>query len=328
MATTLVVQDDDGDVANANAYITLAFFQSYHTNRGNDYSDSSSDEQKAAIIRATDYLDTRFDFRGVRLNGGIKAVGTLTATLNFSAAETVVIGDITYTFRASPSVAYDVQLGVSLAASLTNLAAAVGASGTAGIEYATGTLVNADVVATATATTLVSVAAAVGADGNDIATTDTAASASWSATTLEDGADTTQETEWPRKAGTDQNMAMIQTIDTAGFFLTPVTIALEDDVTTSLVDPNGNDITGIPTALKRACAEYAFRALTIPLFQDAPAPDGGRLIEEQHVQVDVIRQSLKFASPQSGVMVMPAFPAADLLLVRAGLIASGRSLMR
>lgn len=328
MATTLVVQDDAGDVANTNSYITLAFFQSYHTNRGNSYSAFTDDQCKAAIIRATDYLDTRFDFRGVRLNAGIKAAGTLTATLNFVAAETVVIGTITYTFSASPSVAYDVQLGVSLAVSLTNLAAAVGASGTAGVEYATGTLVNAAVVATATATTLVLVAAAVGTAGNLIATTETAASASWSATTLADGADNTQVTEWPRKAGTDQNMAMVQTIDTAGFFLTPVSIGLEDALTTLLVDPNGNDIVGIPLALKRACAEYAFRALTIPLYQDAPAPKGGRLFNKHSVKVDVISEDIEYASPQSGSYVMPAFPAADLLLVRAGLIASGRSLMR
>lgn len=326
--TTLVVQNDDGDVANANSYITLTFFQSYHTNRGNDYSDSTSDEQKAAIIRATDYLDTRFDFRGVRMNGGIKSAGTLTATLNFSAAETVVIGDITYIFRASPSVAYDVQLGVSLAVSLSNLAAAVMASGTAGVEYATGTEANTDAEAAATTTTLLVVAMEAGADGNDIATTDTAVSASWSAATLEDGADDTQETEWPRRAGTDQNLAMTQTLDTAGYFLTPVTIDLADDTTTSLVDASGRDITGIPTALKRACAEYAFRALSIPLFQDAPAPDGGRLLESESVQVDVISQTKTYASPQSGASVMPAYPAADLLLVRASLIASGRTLMR
>lgn len=328
MAVTLNTQNDDGDVALANAYITTAFFDSYHTNRGNDYSAFDADEKKAAIIRATDYLDTRFDFRGVRFNGGIKAVGTLTATVNFLAAETVVIGDITYTFRASPVAAYDVQLGVTLALSLSNLAAAVMASGTAGVEYATGTVANVDAEAAATATTILAVAVAVGADGNDIATTETAASASWAATTLEEGADTSQATEWPRKAGTDVNLAFTTTLDVGGGLLDPVSLALADEATIYLVDPSGQDIIGIPVALKRACAEYAFRALTIPLFQDAPAPEGGRLTTSEAVRVDVIMQHKIFASPQSGAFVLPAFPAADLLLTRAGLIAAGRSLIR
>jgi hypothetical protein len=325
---TLIVQDDEGDVANANSYVTLAYFQNYHTNRGNDYSDSSDDEIKGALVRSTDYLDQRFDFRGVRLNAGIKAAGTLLATDVFTDGETVVIGDVTYTFRDAPSVAYDVKVGLTFALSLSNLAAAVMASGTPGTEYAAGTEANEDAEAVATTTTLIVVAAEVGSDGNDIVTTTTAADATWSAATLEDGADSSQETEWPRKAGTDQNLAMTQTIDTAGFFLTPVTIALEDDVTSFLVDPNGKDIVGIPAALKRACAEYAFRALSIPLFQDAPAPEGGRLLDEELVKVDVIESLKRYSSPQSGSFVMPAYPAADLLLVRAGLIQSGRSLIR
>lgn len=313
--TTLVVQDDEGDVANANSYITLAFFQSYHTNRGNVYSDSTDDEVKAGIIRATDYLDTRFDFRGVRLNAGIEAHGTYTLSTVPNDGDTVTIGDETWTFRTAPSVAFDIQIGVSAAITLQFLVLSVDS--------------NSESVSTslATATTMAVVAITSGAAGNDIETS-AASSGSWAATTLEDGADQDQTTEWPRKAGTSDGLAATQTIDTAGFFLAPISLDDSSDSTINLIDRNGKDIVGIPIALKRACAEYAFRALSIPLFQDAPAPEGGRLLDLEHVTVDVISQMRRFASPQSGSFVMPAYPAADLLLSRAGLIASGRSLMR
>ncbi len=61
----LNVQNDTGTVANANAYVTVAEFKAYHDDRGNAYSTDDGLIGKA-IIKATDYLDTRFSFRGVR----------------------------------------------------------------------------------------------------------------------------------------------------------------------------------------------------------------------------------------------------------------------
>lgn len=66
----LNVQTDNGNVANANAYITLAEFTAYHADRGNAIPGTPTDAQKEqAIIRATDYLDQRFRFVGRRLLG-------------------------------------------------------------------------------------------------------------------------------------------------------------------------------------------------------------------------------------------------------------------
>lgn len=64
----LTVQNDSGTVSGANSYITRAFFQSYHDARANDYSAYDEAAQDAAIVRATDYLDQRFNFIGERLN--------------------------------------------------------------------------------------------------------------------------------------------------------------------------------------------------------------------------------------------------------------------
>lgn len=64
---SLIVQNDDGTVENANAYIDVAFFKSYHDLRGNDYPDDDS-EIESAIIRGTDYVDIRYKYSGYKTN--------------------------------------------------------------------------------------------------------------------------------------------------------------------------------------------------------------------------------------------------------------------
>jgi hypothetical protein len=64
----LRVQDDGGLVAGANGYVDLASFKGYHDDRGNSYAAHADSTIEAAIVRATDYLDGRFDFVGTRRN--------------------------------------------------------------------------------------------------------------------------------------------------------------------------------------------------------------------------------------------------------------------
>lgn len=63
----LVVQDELGSQTEANAYIDLVFFKSYHNIRGNDYHSYDDFEIKRAIVRATDYVDVRFNFISTKL---------------------------------------------------------------------------------------------------------------------------------------------------------------------------------------------------------------------------------------------------------------------
>lgn len=62
----LIVQDDTGTVVDANGYISVAFFKAYHTDRGiaavvdSEYSDT---EIEAAIVQATDYIDTSRNYK-------------------------------------------------------------------------------------------------------------------------------------------------------------------------------------------------------------------------------------------------------------------------
>ena len=95
-----------------------------------------------------------------------------------------------------------------------------------------------------------------------------------------------------------------------------------------LVDPNGATIVGVPQAVKNAQAEYALRAINVGLYQDAPAPAGGRLIDAISNEVDVIKQSITYADMLPGAVVLPAIPQADLMLVRAGLVVPSRIIQR
>lgn len=58
------VETGDGS-PTANAYISIAFFADYHTDRGRTVPGSATAQQQA-IVRATDYIDKRFGrrFRG------------------------------------------------------------------------------------------------------------------------------------------------------------------------------------------------------------------------------------------------------------------------
>jgi len=63
-----VVEDGTG-ITDANAYIAVAFFRDYHTDRGTDTSSFTPDSVvEGAIVRATDYVDKRFGnkYRGFK----------------------------------------------------------------------------------------------------------------------------------------------------------------------------------------------------------------------------------------------------------------------
>lgn len=64
----IIVQNDGGTAAGANAYIDTDWFKAYHDARGNAYAGTDT-ELEQAIIRATDYLDQRFTFVGKRRLG-------------------------------------------------------------------------------------------------------------------------------------------------------------------------------------------------------------------------------------------------------------------
>ena len=65
----LIVQNDAGTVVDANAYIQIAFADSYFADRGNIvWGNLTSVQKEQAIIKATDYIDNRFVYAGKLLN--------------------------------------------------------------------------------------------------------------------------------------------------------------------------------------------------------------------------------------------------------------------
>ena len=60
-----VVQDPDAPKEDAVAYIAVQAFKDYHDERGNAYT-ASDTEIEQAIVRATDYIDSRWTFAGSR----------------------------------------------------------------------------------------------------------------------------------------------------------------------------------------------------------------------------------------------------------------------
>ena len=125
-------------------------------------------------------------------------IGTLTFAGNAVAAETVTIDATVYTWRASPSAAFEVLVGGSAAASVINLAAAINLNGTAGTTYGAATTIHptvraydgpGDTVVVHTKSNLTLTAV-----GTLIATTETMTQGSWAATTLADGTDGTNIT--------------------------------------------------------------------------------------------------------------------------------------
>lgn len=65
----LIVQSDAGTVSGANAYLSVSGFKAYHDARGQSYGESTDTQIEQAIIRATQFLDTRWTFNGYPVNG-------------------------------------------------------------------------------------------------------------------------------------------------------------------------------------------------------------------------------------------------------------------
>jgi hypothetical protein len=100
---------------------------------------------------------------------------------------------------------------------------------------------------------------------------------------------------------------------------------LEDAQTTqfpreNLFDRNGLEVEGIPSAVKKATAEYALRAGAADLEPDPDDPTAGG-IQRTRDKVDVIESEVEYmagAGPGSG---LARWPAADRILQSSGLFA-------
>jgi hypothetical protein len=132
--------------------------------------------------------DAEGGFSGTDEANAAQATLTSDAT-NVSVDDTVTIGAVTYTFKASPTtVANQVKIGASASATLDNLKAAINLTGTPGTDYGSNTVIHPTVYAsTKTATTLLLFAKAEGTGGNSLASTEGSTHLSFGAGTFAGG---------------------------------------------------------------------------------------------------------------------------------------------
>lgn len=158
------------------------------TQRGvSDLNDALHLVEKKRVLRCVQLLTD------VTVPTAVAASATLTSTGAFTDGESVTItgpgGARTYTFR-SPFVdaADNIDASGTVAQTHENLRRAINGDGVAGVNYGTGTAVNADVTATDTPTTNVITAIISGTQGNSITVAETGVNLNWSAATLQNGA--------------------------------------------------------------------------------------------------------------------------------------------
>lgn len=83
----------------------------------------------------------------------------------------------------------------------------------------------------------------------------------------------------------------------------------------------GDTVTGLPTAVKNATAEYSYRALTAALLADPAYDDTGRPLKSKEETVGPLTEKYEYEA--HGVFTMPDYPQADRILISRGLVRAG-----
>ena len=191
---TIIVEDGSG-VKGANAGTTVADVTAYLTDRNrqteNGWDSATTAAQEAAVIAGTDFIEQRFRqrFAGSLLFTNLNTARTvLNLTQQPADGETVTLGSDVFTFRNTPSLTNDVEIGDNTDASLENLISKVNEVSTvlsAGFFTGDGVLIYAK---------------NPGTPGNGYATTTTITGASFTFATTRGGGDddAPQELSFPR----------------------------------------------------------------------------------------------------------------------------------
>ncbi len=111
---------------------------------------------------------------------GNAAIAELTISGLAIADETVVIDGATYTWKAAPSAAYEVDIGADADGCRDNLIAAINSSGTPGTEYGAGTIAHPSFIASANGAGVVKVSHRLsGTEGNGKTMSETMTNGAW-----------------------------------------------------------------------------------------------------------------------------------------------------
>ena len=199
----------------------------------------------------------------------VAASGTLTISGGVTDNDTVTIGATVYRFKSTlvAGAAYDVKIEATAAATIANLKAAINASGTAGTEYHSGTLVHPSAVgSTLTTTTLLIKAITSGTVGNSIATTidEVGAVLDFTSTTLAGGAATASA----------NTIATTEASTVLSFADVTITGGGEDPNTGALRDMDGSVQIIVENSLMPGASASMNYTVTSPSLLTLTVPDG------------------------------------------------------
>lgn len=291
----LILETGSG-VRTANSYVTVAFVTSYLTNRNrqteNTWSTRTTAEQEAACVAATDYIDSRWGtrFKGLKQFGfnGSNAQAVIDFTGNPANAETLTVGEFTYTF-VTALVEFNVNeilIGATIADTITNLLNAIKTDpDTRGVTYSNAELINTSVSAALrenTTSEVIFTAVQLGESGNDTPLAEVSAGISILSVFKNGTEFGSQPLEFPRF---------------------------------NISDKAGRTIVGIPTGLKQASSEYAVRAVAELLYRDPIVDDTGRDVVEKRERVGPIEEQTRYAEGSGLTALLKPYPAADRLLL-------------
>lgn len=304
---TLIVETGSG-LRTSNSYTTAAFVTAYLTNLGrateNSWDTLGAPAQEAALIEATQYIDTRWGqrFKGTR-NTHFK--GTLAQALVAfgglpTADQTITVGLQVYKFVAALTTLSndEVVIGADAAETATNFINAVlGASTAAGITHSKA-LPPSDTVLVrleeGSTTSVLLEARLQGTSGNIIPLAETADGVTLTTATFVNGLDkAVQALEFPRR---------------------------------NMFGQDGVQIVGLPVKLLQACAEYAIRAAATgtSLFVDPTVDASGRVVVQTASKVGPISESTRFEEGATLSHTLRPYPVADRLLAEY-VLPAGRS---
>ena len=96
----------------------------------------------------------------------------------------------------------------------------------------------------------------------------------------------------------------------------------------SAYDIHRSYVNGVPTQVKEATIEYAFRALSATLNPDPTFDATGATVKSKAEKVGPISEETTYMGETQALISLPRYPAADKKLTRAGLTLQGGDVRR
>lgn len=270
----IIIEDGTG-VQGAQTYGAVVAFEAYMLARGTDISGVSSTIKESSLVKATDYINTRWGLKllGQRKYSSLTSRSIFTLSDQPSDGETVTVGLAVATFRTTATLDTEAEIGNTITETLGNLASALAAADADQLEDD-----QVDVSFLIADPDVPTLTCYVVRDG--VTTTEASTNGSFDTATSAGYSGRPQVLEFPRLY---------------------------------LYDKDGIVVDGIPVRLQEAMYEYAYRAQSAALAPDPTVDASGLRITGTEKKVGPIVTKTSYAESQVPRITIP-YPAADRLL--------------